>query len=414
MTSEPFTFPNGRGQELAGRLELPDGAPRSTALFAHCFTCTKDLAAARRIARALAREGLAVLSFDFTGLGASEGDFSDERFSSNVEDLLAAARHLEEGGRLVELLVGHSLGGAAVLMAAGKLPDVRAVATLGAPSDPEHVKRVLADAVERIEREGSAQVELAGRRFRVERGFLRDLEEQSLSERVASLGRALLFCHAPRDEVVGIEHAAALFQAARHPKSFLSLDGADHLLSDARDAEYAGRAIAAWAWRYLEGAAAPAEAARDEGPKPLAEGTVEVEEVAPPFAQRVRAGRHVLAADEPTSAGGADTGPSPYGLLLAALGSCTSMTLRMYASRKGWPLEGVRVQLAHTRIHAEDCEHCETEEGRVDRIERLVSVRGPLSDEQRARLLEIAERCPVHRTLQGEIDVPTRLAEPED
>jgi putative redox protein len=413
MTSEPFTFPNGRGQELAGRLELPDGEARSTALFAHCFTCTKDLTAARRVARALAREGLAVLSFDFTGLGASEGDFAGERFSSNVEDLLAAARQLEQGGRTVELLVGHSLGGAAVLAAAGALPAVRAVATLGAPSDPEHVKRVLAGAVERIEREGSAEVQLAGRSFQVERGFLRDLEQQSLSERVASLGRALLVCHAPRDQVVGIEHAAALFEAARHPKSFLSLDTADHLLSDARDAEYAGRAIAAWAWRYLAGSAAPAEVA-GERPTPLAEGTVEVEELAPPFTQRVRAGRHVLAADEPASAGGADTGPSPYDLLLASLGSCTSMTLRMYADRKGWPLEGVGVRLTHTRIHAEDCEHCETEEGRIDRIERVVSVRGPLSDEQRARLLEIAERCPVHRTLQGEIDVPTRLAEPED
>jgi putative redox protein len=405
MQSEKIVFQNGRGAELAARLEHPEGEAWSTALFAHCFTCSKDGAAASRVSRELGREGLAVLRFDFTGLGNSSGDFGNESFSSNVQDLLAAAAHLRSIGRPVELLVGHSLGGAAVLAAAGALPEVRAVATIGAPSDPEHLKRLLAGSLEAIERDGRAEVELAGRRFKVSRDFVRDLERQRLAERVRDLDRALLICHAPRDEVVGIEHAAALFQAARHPKSFLSLDTADHLLSKQRDAVYAARAIAAWAARYLD-------LPEPETFPPLARGAVRVEEVARPYTQRVRTGRHVLAADEPTEVGGADAGPGPYDYLLAALGACTSMTLRMYADKKQWPLEGVAVDLAHAKIHAEDCADCETKEGQIDRIERVVSLRGELDAEQRARLLEIADRCPVHRTLTGEIKIDTRLEEP--
>ena len=412
METERFTFPNGRGEELAARLELPDGEAWATALFAHCFTCSKDVAAAARVSRALASEGIAVLRFDFTGLGSSEGDFANESFSSNVEDLVAACRalgaHPVSGGRGVELLVGHSLGGAAVLSAAGALPSVRAVATIGAPSDVGHVKQLFTGALDEIEARGSAEVELAGRRFLVRSDFVRDLEEQRLAERVRELDRALLICHSPRDELVGIDHAATLYQAARHPKSFLSLDGADHLLSNKRDSEYAARAIAAWATRYLD-------LPEPEAGAPLPAGSVTVEEVRPPFTQRVRAGRHELTADEPESVGGADAGPGPYELLMAALGSCTSMTLRMYADRKGWPLEGVRVALAHARIHAEDCERCETKTGKVDRIERALELAGPLDAEQRARLVEIADRCPVHRTLEGEVEVVTRLeASPGD
>ena len=410
MTTERIDFDNGRGARLSARLELPGPgeSPWATALFAHCFTCSKDIVAATRVSRALVREGIAVLRFDFTGLGNSEGDFANESFSSNVEDLLAAAEHLGSIGRAPELLVGHSLGGAAVLSAAGALPGVRAVATIGAPSDTEHVKQLFTGSLDAIEAEGSAEVALAGRRFRISREFVRDLEGQRLADRVRALDRALLICHAPADELVSIDHAARLYMAARHPKSFLSLAGADHLLTRKRDSEYAARAIAAWASRYLDLPESEAESGPGES---LPHGTVRVTERKPPFTQVVQAGPHTFAADEPASYGGADTGPAPYDLLLASLGACTSMTLRMYADRKKWPLAGVSVELKHSKIHAEDCEDCETKEGKLDRIERAVRVSGDLSAEQRARLLEIADRCPVHRTLEGEIDVLTRLAD---
>ena len=405
MHSEKMVFDNGRGEELAARLELAsrEGAPRGFALFAHCFTCSKDIAAASRVSRALGAEGFGVLRFDFTGLGNSEGDFANENFSSNVADLIAAAGALRERGSAPQLLVGHSLGGAAVLAAAAEIPEVRAVATIGAPSDTLHVKGLFVGELDEIERAGSAEVALAGRRFRISRDFVRDLEAQNLAERVHKLGRALLILHSPADAIVGIEHAARLFQAARHPKSFVSLDGADHLLGDRRDSTYVARTLAAWASRYID----VADEAAGDG---LPHGTVRVEDLERPFTQRVQAGPHVLTADEPAAVGGADAGPGPYDLLLAGLGACTSMTLRMYADRKQWPLEGVSVELVHRRIHAEDCASSETSAGKLDRIERVVTVRGELDAEQRARLLEIADRCPVHRTLKGEVDIPTRLA----
>jgi putative redox protein len=414
VTSERLSFPNGRGQELAAALERPAGAPRAAAVFAHCFTCSKDLGAVRRLSRALRERGFAVLRFDFTGLGNSEGDFANESFSSNVEDLVAAAGALRERGLAPELLVGHSLGGAAVLAAAGQVPDCRAVATIGAPADAAHVTHLFRDALDAIDQEGEARVVLAGREFRVRRHFVEDVREQRLRERVGELGRALLILHSPQDAVVGIDHARRLFEAARHPKSFVSLDGADHLLSDPRDAEYAAVTIAAWASRYLAaGAAPPAEAPPAGGPAlELEDGEVLVRSLrASRLGQEVLVGPHRLVADEPASVGGDDAGPDPYELLLASLGACTSMTLRLHADRKGWPVESVAVRLRHDRIHAEDRADCsEGTTGRVDRIERVVDVRGDLSDEQRARLLEIAGRCPVHRTLLAEKTIPTRLA----
>lgn len=405
MRFERFDFPNGRGETLAGVLDLPEGAPRAFALYAHCFTCGKDVLAAVRIARALSAHGIAVLRFDFTGLGGSDGDFANTDFSSNIDDIVAAADFLRREHAAPALLIGHSLGGAAILAAAARIPEARAVVTIGAPYDPAHVAHLVESARPEIEASGEATVSIGGRSFRIRREFLDDIERADNAGQLAHLRKALLVLHSPRDAVVPIDNAAKIFMAAKHPKSFVSLDAADHLVTRREDAAYIAQVIAAWAARYVgEGDTAP--------PATAPEGVVRVEELGSgPYANAVQAGPHALRADEPEALGGADTGPSPYQLLLASLGACTSMTLRMYADRKGWPLERVTVDLRHSKIHAKDCAECETREGLVDRIERVLTIEGPLDDEQRLRLLEIADRCPVHRTLHGEITIPTRLAE---
>ena len=399
MPAERFDFPNASGERLAALLDRPAGAPRAFALFAHCFTCGKDIRAARRIAEGLTARGIAVLRFDFTGLGASEGEFANTNFSSNVADLVAAANHLRQVERAPALLIGHSLGGAAVLAAAGDVPEARAVATIAAPADPSHVTGLLKDHVDEIRARGEVEVTLAGRPFRIRREFLDDVSEQRLDEKIGELRKALLVLHAPSDDIVGIDNASHIFLAAKHPKSFVSLADADHLLSNPRDAAYAADVIAAWAGRYLDMEAAPEVSATE--PRTV----VVTETRASKFQQTIRAGRHTLTADEPVAAGGLDSGPNPYDLLLAGLGACTSMTLRLYADRKQLPLERVSVKLAHSRIHAEDCETCETKEGMLDRIDKEITVAGPLDEDARARLLEIAEKCPVNRTLKSEIDI---------
>ncbi|MEM7199162.1 MAG: alpha/beta fold hydrolase [Planctomycetota bacterium] len=396
MRSQKLEFPGASGHTLAGRLERPEGEPRAWAVFAHCFTCSKDIAAASRISRELGRRGYAVLRFDFTGLGNSDGDFANTDFSSNVQDLIAAANFLREHHEAPALLVGHSLGGAAVLGAALQLPEVRAVATIGAPSDPAHVTHLLQDQAEQIERDGAATVCLAGRPFTIRREFLADVEEQNLRARLPKLDAAVLLLHSPRDEVVNIDHARLLYESLRHPKSFVTLDDADHLLTRRRDSEYVAEVLAAWASRYVT----EAEPTPDPG-----RGAVVVAGDADGFVQHVAMGPHDLIADEPTSVGGGDTGPAPYDLLLASLGTCTSMTLGMYARRKKLPLEHVAVHLTNRRIDAKDCDDCETQEGQVAIIERTIELTGDLDDAQRARLLQIAERCPVHRTLHGEIKI---------
>jgi putative redox protein len=405
MPTARIEFTGSLGHPLAGRLDTPDGQPRGWAVFAHCFTCSKDTKAATYVARGLAEAGFGVLRFDFTGLGGSGGDFGNTDFSSNVDDLVAAADWLRGAHGVPSLLVGHSLGGAAVLAAAHRIADARALVTLGAPFEPAHVMRQLGDSVTAIEAGGQARVSLGGREFEVRREFLHDVAGQPQAERIHSLGRPLLILHAPGDRVVGVDNARRIFERAMHPKSFVALDEADHLLSREADARYAAGIIASWAARYLP--AEPALAA--ERTDALEGGTVRVSERGTgAFAVSIQAGRHSLVGDEPVAVGGDNLGPNPYELLLAALGACTVMTLRMYARQKQWPLANAHVTLTHDNIHAADCGECETKSGKVDRIERTIELEGALDEAQRARLMEIADKCPVHRTLHSEVQVVTR------
>jgi uncharacterized OsmC-like protein/alpha-beta hydrolase superfamily lysophospholipase len=402
MPAERFDFVNARGETLAALLDRPDGPIRAVALFAHCFTCGKSNRAARHIAEGLKLHGIAVLRFDFTGIGASEGEFANTNFSSNVEDLVAAADHLRKSMMAPAILIGHSLGGAAVLAAAHRVPEAKAVVTIAAPFDPAHVIGLFGEKVTDFGDKDEVEVTLAGRPFKVRKSFLEDAKSQNLAEHIKSLHKALLVFHSPTDDTVGIDNASGIFLAARHPKSFISLAGADHLISKASDAVYVARVIASWAERYLD-LVVDAPMTTD-----TPAGTVLVHETRRgKFQQEVILGDHRLLADEPVKAGGLDSGPGPYDLLLAALGACTSMTIRLYADIKQIPLVRTRVRLRHEKIYAADCAACETKEGKIDHIDRAITFEGDLSGEQRARLLEIADKCPVHRTLQSEIDIRT-------
>ena len=407
MPTERFQFTGSEGQQLAAALDSPDGPVHAYALFAHCFTCGKDVLAARRIAVALAARGIAVLRFDFTGLGSSEGEFANSTFSSNVADLVHAADHLRKTYQAPALLIGHSLGGAAILAAADQVPEAKAVVTIAAPSDPAHVTHLFADSVEQIRKNGEAEVSLAGRPFTIKRKLLDDVAEHGLMEHIAKLHKALLVMHAPTDDTVGIDNATRIFVTAKHPKSFVSLAGADHLLSNRQDSTYAADIIAAWASRYLEAKQTEHFKGDGDGPREV----VVRETRNGKFQQTVTAGPHQLLADEPIPRGGDDTGFGPYDFLLAGLGACTSMTMRMYADRKSWPLERTSVTLRHSKIHAEDCAECETKEGMLDQIERVIGMEGPLDAEQRKRMMEIADKCPVHRTLTSEIRILSREAD---
>lgn len=416
------TFAGSQETELAGRLELPAGEPRAVALFAHCFTCGKDVVAASRISAGLVAEGMAVLRFDFTGLGSSDGDFENTDFSSNVGDLVAAAAMLRKEYRAPSVLVGHSLGGTAVLSAAERIPEVTAVVTIGAPSDPGHVAGLFADdTLEVINTRGEAEVTLAGRPFMIRREFLEDVATQRLEDSISNLDAALLVLHSPTDQIVSVDHARRIYGAARHPKSFVALDGADHMLTDRADATYVAGLIAAWVSRYLpvsggpdgadSGAGSVESPGSGSGREPLPEGQVVVAESGPgAYTQRVLAGTHDFIADEPIGVGD-DRGPSPYDLLLAALGACTSMTLRMYAQRRKLPLEHVSVTLTQERRHAEDCKDPEGRPCSITVIERRIELIGDLDAAQRKKLAQIADKCPVHRTLTGEVCVETELVD---
>lgn len=405
MPSEKLTFTGHTGAELAALFDKPSGPILATAIFAHCFTCSKDILAAKRISQRLASAGIAVLRFDFTGLGHSDGEFANTDFTSNIGDLVKAAAHMEAIGNPVRLLVGHSLGGAAVLKAAGQITSVKAVVSIAAPSDPAHVAANFGCHIDDIRANGSAEVSLAGRGFTITKEFLDDIDSADLLPAIAHMKKALLVLHSPLDEIVSISNAADIFTAAKHPKSFITLDHADHLITKPEDAQYVADVISTWAARYLD---LPKPAAPIGAP----EGVVRIDEADPKgFRQDISAGpKHHITADEPIAFGGTDDGFSPYQLVSSGLGACTSMTIRMYARRKKWPLTHVSVDITHDKIHATDCDHCHTESGKIDQFRRVITLEGDLDAEQRARLMEIADRCPVHRTLESEIEIVTEAA----
>lgn len=398
-TKESFT--NKEGLTLSAKLELPiNQAPIAYAIFAHCFTCNKNLLAVKNIARSLTQEGIAVLRFDFTGLGESEGEFADSNFSSSVEDLVAAAEFLSEKYEAPKLIIGHSLGGAASIFAASVVDSIQAVATIGAPASPAHVTHLFGNEVDTIQQNDSAEVRIGGRPFRVKKQFLEDVNGQNMQAVVKSLRKPIAIFHSPQDTTVGIENAARIYEDAMHPKSFISLDGADHLLSNKKDSQYVGSVIASWLLRYIE-------IPEEQNLRSKKQVAVQLSDEG--FTSRIMAGKHALIADEPIDVGGNDYGPSPYDLLLSSLGACTAMTIRMYTNRKEWDLEEVTVHLSHNKDHASDCESCEKDGTKIDHIYRTIELSGNLDDKQRKRILEIADKCPVHKTLHSEIKVLTEL-----
>lgn len=402
MSTHKVNFKNSLGQQLSARLEKPaNGHPKAFAIFAHCFTCNKNLTAITNISRALAQTGFAVLRFDFTGLGESEGDFAETSFSSNVEDLQAAADYLKDTYEAPKLLIGHSLGGAAVLLASLHMASVEAIVTIGAPSDPAHVMRLFTQDLGIIEREGKAEVSIGGRPFVIKKQLIDDLKQSHENHAFQKIKKPLLIMHSPFDKIVDIENAAHIYKQALHPKSFISLDQADHLLSQKEDSLYVSSIIASWVSRYI----------KTHQPSQLTTDKQVVTRTQESYTTEIMTAEHALIADEPLDVGGNDLGPSPYGLLAASLGACTGMTLRMYANRKKWPLEEVRVHLQHQKIHANDCETCEDEPQKIDQIERIIEIEGGLSEEQKERLLEIANKCPVHNTLNNPVEIITRLRE---
>lgn len=402
MNLQKIEFQNKEGQNLIGRLELPiDRHPHNFAIFAHCFTCNKNLAAVKNIGRALTANGFGVLRFDFTGLGESEGDFADTNFSGNVEDLIAAADYLAENHAAPTLLIGHSLGGSAVLFAAVDIPSIKAVATIGAPSNPIHVKHLFKSNLEEIESSGLAKVNLSGRDFTIKKQFLDDLESKSLPETAKQLRKALLIMHSPQDNTVGIKNAEEIYLAARHPKSFVSLDGANHLLMNKKDSIYAGEVIAGWAKRYVE--------LPDQEQLRTNHQVVASLDKEDGFSTTMKVGSHSMTADEPIDFGGNDFGPSPYELVSAGLSACTAMTVQMYAKRKDWALDNIEVHTSYGKDHATDCEDCEADSAKIDTFNREIKLTGDLDEKQKKRMLEIADKCPVHRTLHSETQVITKL-----
>tara|TARA_R110002124_G_scaffold5301_1_gene33176 strand:+ start:194175 stop:195389 length:1215 start_codon:yes stop_codon:yes gene_type:complete len=402
MNFQKIDFQNKDGNTLFGRLELPaDQQPHNYAIFAHCFTCNKNLLAVRNISRALTASGFGVLRFDFTGLGESEGNFEDTNFSGNVEDLIAASNFLAENYRSPTLLIGHSLGGAAVLFAAAQIESVKAISTIGAPSNPEHVQNLLQSELDEIQEKGIAEVNVGGRNFTIKKQFLEDLQTNSLKDVLKKMRKSLLIMHSPQDTIVGIQNAEEIYIAAHHPKSFVSLDGADHLLNDKEDSLYAGKVIAGWASRYTS-----IPKTKDIISNHDVVASLDQKQI---FTTELKAGDHYLTADEPESYGGSNYGPSPYELVSAGLAACTAMTLQMYARRKQWDVQNVEVHISYDKQHAVDCEACEDASAKIDTFNREIKLKGMLDEKQVKRILQIADKCPVHKTLHSKTQIITNL-----
>lgn len=404
VITQRVDFDGSQGAKLSARLDLPAGSIKAYAIFAHCFTCSKDLHATKRISAELAQNGIAVLRFDFTGLGNSKGDFASTNFSSNRDDLIIAANYLRDNFEAPGLLIGHSLGGAAVLSVASEIPEVTAVATIGAPSEAKHVVHNFGVKIDEIQNEGEATVSLGGRNFSIRKQFLDDLAGNDVLEKVAKLKKPLLVLHSPTDQTVGVENATQIFVAAKHPKSFVSLDNADHLVSNERDADFVASVIAAWASRYIS------DVITHDEPE-ISDEVIVSETGLGKFQNTILAGNHYLMGDEPKSVGGLDSGPSPYDYLASALGTCTSMTMRMYADFKKLEVGKISVSVSHKKIHAKDCMECteaeRAEGGKIDIFDRKISVEGLEDEVLSAKLLEIADKCPVHKTLEKGAKVET-------
>lgn len=403
MKTVKLQFKNAGGQLLSARLENPvDKKPLAYAVFAHCFTCTKNLIAVTNISRALTAKGIAVLRFDFTGLGESEGDFADTNFSGNVQDLVVAAKYLEDSYQAPQIIIGHSLGGAAVLMAAAEIPSLRAVVTIGAPADPPHVKQLFQSSLEEIEVNGKAVVSLGGRPFTIKKQFVDDLEKNQLTSIIGDIRKPLLILHSPQDDTVGIKNAEKIYLAAHHPKSYISLDGADHLLSKKEDSLYVGDVIASWAARYIDFQNVKKELKTDHQ-------VVVRNEKQHDLLSEIMANGHYMLADEPEDVGGTNLGGTPYDYLVAALGACTAMTIRLYTNHKKIELEEVKVHLTRAKRHVEDVGSGEAEGGQMEFIDREIELTGNLTQEQRDRILQIADKCPVHKTLTHGLIVNSTL-----
>ncbi|WP_452223352.1 bifunctional alpha/beta hydrolase/OsmC family protein [Lacinutrix chionoecetis] len=402
MNSQKLNFTNNEGVTLTGRLELPvDQHPHNFAIFAHCFTCNKNFSAVKNISRALTSNGFGVLRFDFTGLGESDGEFENTNFSGNVEDLISASAYLKENYSAPTLLIGHSLGGAASIFSAAKIDSIKAIATIGAPSNPKHVKHLLESSVDEIKANGKAKVNIGGRPFTIKKQFLDDIETKSLPDVAKNLKKALLVMHSPQDTIVGIQNAEDIYIAARHPKSFVSLDGADHLLTKKEDSTYVGNVISNWAKRYISAPETETIATTHQVVASLDNDDG--------FSTKMKVGNHYLMADEPTSFGGNDFGPSPYEFVSAGLSACTAMTIQMYVKRKGWDLQNVEVHTNYGKTHATDCEDCENTSAKIDTFNRAIKLTGNLDEKQEARILQIADKCPVHKTLHNEVKITTKL-----